>query len=161
MALSELAALDAAYQVLRPLNAAARRRALQWLSDALATESVLPSSDSPLESSGASSPGSGAPRRSRRRAATSSAASASAAGAPRKRATRASRAAETPKRADATARRGSRPYRRMPPVEEVMAAYRQAGSVSAMADHFGVPSHTVQGWARQLRRHGYAIGQSR
>jgi len=168
MALSELAALDAAYQVLRPLNAAARRRALQWLSDALATESVLPSSVEPpsvspsssssgASSSGASSSGAATPRRPRRRATTSSAAGASATGAgagagvPRKRA----------KRADATARRGSRPYRRMPPVEEVMAAYRQAGSVSAMAEHFGVPGHTVQGWARQLRRNGYAIGQSR
>lgn len=166
MALSELAALDAAYQVLRPLNAAARRRALQWLSDALATESVLPSSvvssapPAVVSPSGASSSGTATPRRSGRRAATSSAAGASSTGAPRKRATRASRTAETPKRAEA-ARRGSRPYRRMPPVEEVMAAYRHAGSVSAMADHFGVPGHTVQGWARQLRRNGYAIGQSR
>lgn len=47
----------------------------------------------------------------------------------------------------------------MPPAEEVMAAYRQVGSVSGLADHFGVPRYTVQGWARQLRKQGYAIGR--
>ena len=213
MALSELAALDAAYQVLRPLDAAGSRRALQWLSDALATEAVLASeldptpndgtNDPSLDGSsdqprgGASSPSragassqprgrassqpggdgsSGQPaRQPRRRAAASSstvagaprqprrraAAASSAAGTPGKRTARASRTTELSKRAEATTRRGSRPYRRMPPAEEVMAAYRQVGSVSAMAGHFGVPGHTVQGWARQLRRHGYAIGQSR
>src|SRR4029453_5922900 len=44
MALSELAAVEAAYQVLHPLDAAGRRRALQWLSDALSAEGPLPES---------------------------------------------------------------------------------------------------------------------
>ena len=43
--------------------------------------------------------------------------------------------------------------------EEVMAAYQQVGSVSGLADHFNVPRHTVQGWARQLRKQGHAIGR--
>src|SRR5690349_11239058 len=42
MALSELAAVEAAYQVLHPLDAAGRRRALQWLSDALSADGPLP-----------------------------------------------------------------------------------------------------------------------
>ena len=40
-----------------------------------------------------------------------------------------------------------------------MAAYRQVGSVSGLADHLGVPRYTVQGWARRLRKQGHAIGQ--
>jgi transposase-like protein len=48
----------------------------------------------------------------------------------------------------------------MPPAEEVMAAYQRIGSVSGLADHFDVPRHTVQGWARQLRKHGHAIGRA-
>jgi transposase-like protein len=47
----------------------------------------------------------------------------------------------------------------MPPAEEVMAAYQQVGTVSGLADHFNVPRHTVQGWARQLRKQGHAIGR--
>ena len=42
-----------------------------------------------------------------------------------------------------------------------MTAYQQIGNVSGLAAHFDVPVHTVQGWARQLRRHGYTIGQTR
>jgi transposase len=48
----------------------------------------------------------------------------------------------------------------MPDPADVLAAYRQVGSVSALADHYGVPRHTVQGWARRLRREGYDIGRS-
>src|SRR5437762_12367132 len=50
MALSELAALDAAYQALRSLDPAGRRRALQWLSDALGADAPLtslPTDDEP------------------------------------------------------------------------------------------------------------------
>src|SRR5689334_12204193 len=39
--LSELAAFEAAYQVLQPLDEASRRRALQWLSDALGESKPL------------------------------------------------------------------------------------------------------------------------
>jgi transposase len=49
----------------------------------------------------------------------------------------------------------------MPPADEVVAAYQQVGTVSGLADHFGVPRHTVQGWARRLRRQGYQIGRAR
>ena len=55
---------------------------------------------------------------------------------------------------------GERAYRRMPPAEDVMAAYQQIGSISGLAEHFNVPRHTVQGWARQLRKNGYAIGRN-
>jgi pimeloyl-ACP methyl ester carboxylesterase len=64
-------------------------------------------------------------------------------------------------RSEGAAAPSERNYRRMPPVDDVMAAYRDAGSVSALADHFGVPRHTVQGWARRLRREGYEIGRQR
>jgi hypothetical protein len=52
-----------------------------------------------------------------------------------------------------------RAYRRMPDADEVLAAYREVGTVSGLADFFGVPRHTVQGWARRLRSEGYTIGQ--
>lgn len=53
-----------------------------------------------------------------------------------------------------------RVYRRMPPVDEVLDAYRQIGTISGLAGHFGVPRHTVQGWARRLRRAGHEIGRN-
>jgi hypothetical protein len=68
-------------------------------------------------------------------------------------------AAAKPQRRSNRSGRGERAYRRMPDAAEVMAAYRQVGSVSALADHFDVPRHTVQGWARRLRREGYDIGR--
>jgi hypothetical protein len=58
MALSELAALDAAYQALRSLDPAGRRRALQWLSDALAGDaplSSIPGDGEPTPATAASS----------------------------------------------------------------------------------------------------------
>lgn len=54
---------------------------------------------------------------------------------------------------------GARAYRRMPEPGEVMAAYQEAGTITGVADHFGVPRHTVAGWARRLRQMGYAIGR--
>jgi hypothetical protein len=185
MALSELAALDAAYQVLRPLDPDGRRRALQWLSDALAAEAslTLDAADTETPSAAATNPGMKPtppasrrgspatraarrprqPRPTRRTAAAIADAVTVAAGSTRTRGSRtASAAANDPaKRAKGATRRGARPYRRMPPADEVMAAYRRVGNVSGLASHFGVPGHTVQGWARQLRRHGYAIGQTR
>jgi hypothetical protein len=47
----------------------------------------------------------------------------------------------------------------MPPAEEVMAAYRQVGSVSGLAERFNGSRYTVQGVARQLRKQGHAIGR--
>jgi hypothetical protein len=70
--------------------------------------------------------------------------------------------------AKATRRRASRqssgeatrPYRRMPEPDEVIAAYEQVGSITGLAEHFGVPRHTVTSWARRLRQQGYAIGRA-
>jgi hypothetical protein len=176
MALSELAALDAAYQALRSLDSAGRRRALQWLSDALGADAPLSSLPADGESTPAAeanggmqvtatpdAPG-GAPgraaRQPRRRGSTGDTVPAAAGARTRGRRASRSNAADAAKPAKAT-RQGSRPYRRMPAADEVMAAYRRVGSVSGLAEHFGVPVHTVQGWARQLRRHGYTIGQTR
>jgi hypothetical protein len=67
---------------------------------------------------------------------------------PRKGATRGRRrqAAET----SAEPRTG-RAYRRMPDQADVVSAWQQTGSVSAVAQHFGVPRHTATGWLRRLR----------
>ena len=54
---------------------------------------------------------------------------------------------------------GGRAYRRMPDAAEVLAAYAQTGTITRLADHFGVPRHTVTGWARRLREQGHAIGR--
>jgi transposase len=42
----------------------------------------------------------------------------------------------------------------MPEADEVVAAYRQTGSTTAVAEHYGVPRHTATGWVRRLRRLG-------
>jgi hypothetical protein len=54
---------------------------------------------------------------------------------------------------------GGRSYRRMPDAEEVLAAYQQTGTISALAEYYRVPRHTAQGWAGRLRRQGYKIGR--
>ena len=162
MALSELAAVEAAYQVLHPLDAAARRRALQWLSDALGVDGPLPESapgtaPPALPAGGDRGPepapatASASTRAPRRRAGAEATVPQTPAGRPRR--VRAAGPAAAPVEGR------ERVYRRMPPAEEVMAAYRQVGSVSGLADHFGVPRYTVQGWARQLRKQGHAIGR--
>jgi len=162
MALSELAAVEAAYQVLHPLDAAGRRRALQWLSDALAAEGPLPESTPSGESSAEPDAEDGKTSR-------VSAAKPASTRTPRRRTPTAAAAQATPsrtrrvraeKQAPAPAESQGRAYRRMPPAEEVMTAYAQVGSISALADHFGVPRHTVQGWARQLRKQGHTIGRA-
>lgn len=45
-----------------------------------------------------------------------------------------------------------RAYRRAPDVEELEAAYAETGSIAGVAEHFGVPVHTAQGWISRLRR---------
>lgn len=168
MALSELAAVEAAYQVLHPLDAAGRRRALQWLSDALGAEGPLPESapgtatsaepggeDRGPEHTPATKPAS--TRTSRRRATTeATAAETPAAESPAGR----PRRVRTARQAAAPVQTQERAYRRMPPADEVMAAYQQVGSISGLAEHFNVPGHTAQGWARQLRKQGHAIGRA-
>ncbi|GIM98329.1 hypothetical protein [Paractinoplanes toevensis] len=59
------------------------------------------------------------------------------------------RAAEQP--AAAAAESGAeRVYRRMP--DDFAAVYRQAGTAAAVADHYGVPRHTAQGWVRRHKK---------
>ncbi|MEH1128834.1 hypothetical protein [Micromonospora sp. CPCC 206061] len=66
----------------------------------------------------------------------------------------------TERRTRKTAQSDTRAYRRMPEPDEVMAAYQTAGTITGVAEHFGVPRHTVAGWARRLRGQGYAIGRA-
>jgi hypothetical protein len=67
------------------------------------------------------------------------------------------RAAATAEPAEA---RSGRAYRRMPDQDQVVAAYQQAGSVTAVAEHFGVPRHTATGWLRRLRSLGVLESRS-
>jgi hypothetical protein len=59
----------------------------------------------------------------------------------------------------AAASDSGRAYRRMPEPDEVLAAYQEVGTVSGLADYFGVPLHTVKGWARRLRQMGYEFAR--
>lgn len=45
-----------------------------------------------------------------------------------------------------------RAYRKMPEVSELLATYRQVGTVTGVAKHYGVPRHTAQGWMGRLRK---------
>jgi transposase-like protein len=47
-----------------------------------------------------------------------------------------------------------RSYRRAP--QDLAQVLSQAGGVTAVADHYGVPRHTAQSWVRTLRRKGGA-----
>jgi hypothetical protein len=53
------------------------------------------------------------------------------------------------KKAAAPVATGGRAYRRMP--EDFAAVYQQTSAPAAIADHYGVPSHTVQGWIRRVK----------
>ncbi|BCB87836.1 helix-turn-helix domain-containing protein [Phytohabitans suffuscus] len=77
----------------------------------------------------------------------------------KKTAAKATRAATKKAAKQVTENTGTRAYRRMPEPEQVMDIYRQTGSITAVAEHFGVPRHTVAGWARRLRAQGHAIGR--
>jgi hypothetical protein len=79
-----------------------------------------------------------------------------------KKATAARSTSKAPSRrgtAPATATTTPRAYRRVPEAEQVMDVYRQTGSITGVAEHFGVPRHTVAGWARRLRTQGHNIGR--
>lgn len=52
-------------------------------------------------------------------------------------------------KATAPARAG-RAYRRMP--DDLAEVRQQVGAASAIANHYGVPRHTVQGWLRRLNK---------
>jgi hypothetical protein len=45
-----------------------------------------------------------------------------------------------------------RPYRRMPDAEEIIATYERIGTVTGLAEHYGVPRHTAQGWMGRARK---------
>jgi hypothetical protein len=65
----------------------------------------------------------------------------------------------TRKQANATAADAdsgsARVYRRMP--DDFTAVYRQAGTAAAIADHYGVPRYTAQGWiGRYNKQHAAA-----
>jgi hypothetical protein len=140
MALTELTALESAYKALEPLGEAARRRALQWLSDALEKGQPLDSAAAaPLAEARVPQQ----QHQRRRKAATVTVA----------KGNRRQRKAKT-------SAGGERAYRRMPDPNEVMAAYEEVGTVSGLAEHFGVPRHTVNHWARRLRGQGYEIGRN-
>lgn len=141
MALTELTALESAYKALEPLGEAARRRALQWLSDAL-------EKGQPLMDSAAAAPLAEArvPQQQQQRR--------------RKSATVTVTKGNRRQRKAKTSAGGERAYRRMPDPGEVMAAYEEVGTVSGLAEHFGVPRHTVNHWARRLRGQGYEIGRN-
>jgi hypothetical protein len=167
MALAEFAAMEAAYQALQQLDTAGRRRAVRWLNDALEVTGVLPEAES---TTGAETPPvdlSASRARSRRRSGGQVAA-ASDRSAPARRRAAAAAQARQPRRGrqrQAGSARGqesqaSRAYRRMPPAEDVMAAYRQTGTLTGLAEHFDVPRHTIQGWARRLRDQGHPIGRA-
>jgi hypothetical protein len=160
--LTELAAVESAYHALEELDQAGRRRALRWLTDALGSAAIIhepdeteahpttqPLSKPQLPAAAQPTPSRAArPAPAGRRATARPAATASS---PRRSRTRGKR--------QVPAATGERAYRRMPPAEQVLAAYRQLGTVSALAEHFDVPRHTVQGWARRLRGLGHQIGR--
>jgi hypothetical protein len=162
MALSEFAAMEAAYQALQPLDPAARGRAVRWLTDALSVSDALPAAPAG-EQEATSGPVAG--ERGRRSGGSATPAGAAATGRARggrrsaasgeRQPSRRARAANAP--ADTSE---GRAYRRMPPPEEVLAAYEQAGSLSGLAEHYQVPRHTIQGWASRLRRQGHPIGRN-
>jgi hypothetical protein len=47
-----------------------------------------------------------------------------------------------------------RAYRRMPVPSEVKASYLASRTITGVAEHYGVPTHTAQGWVSRLRRKG-------
>lgn len=152
MALSEFVAMETAYQALQELDPAARARALHWLGDALGAAKHLPTVDTTdEEAAGAAQPPTSSPRRGRAQAATATV------GRGDRQSRTGGRGTSRGVKTDANA--GGRAYRRMPPAGEVLKAYEEVGTVSGLAEYYGVPRHTVQGWARRLRREGHTIGQ--
>ena len=68
-----------------------------------------------------------------------------------KRSGRGSSPARTPKPTKAVAETATngRAYRRMP--QDFAAVYGQGSTAAAIADHYGVPHHTAQGWIRRVK----------
>ena len=62
-------------------------------------------------------------------------------------------------RTDASRGGTGRAYRRTP--TDIVEVFTQAPSATALARHYGVPRHTVQGWLRRLRAEGILPPSSR
>jgi hypothetical protein len=64
--------------------------------------------------------------------------------------------AETTRSMAVVASRGrtDRAYRRMPDPADVKATYLASRTITGVAEHYGVPTHTAQGWISRLRRKG-------
>jgi hypothetical protein len=160
MTLNELSAIDTAYKFLQPLDVTARRRALQWLTDALSQNPAPVAVVTATPVTADTEPAAAAVEQSPKR--RSAAAAASTPPTPNaKKVKSAARngagAKQSGKKAAATGH--ERAYRRMPEPATVMKAYKRIGSVSGLAEHFDVPAHTVTHWARRLRAEGYQIGR--
>jgi hypothetical protein len=156
MALAELTAIESAYQTLQHLDDAGRRRALQWLSDAL-TDSKSPTSNGSGPAGNDTKPHTEAssaigPQRARR--ATKSASR------PTKAVASGKRTRGISAKAARAAQAGKRIRRARPDADKIMAAYRRLGTISGLANHFKVPAYTVYSWARSLRQEGYEIGRA-
>jgi hypothetical protein len=156
MALSELTAIESAYQTLQHLDDAGRRRALQWLSDALTDSKGPASNGSGLAVNDAvpQTEASSAIGRQRGRRATKSASR------PIKAAASGKRMRGISANAARAVQAGKRIRRARPDADKIMAAYRRLGTISGLADHFKVPAYTVYSWARSLRQQGYEIGRA-
>ncbi|GAA5188461.1 hypothetical protein GCM10023322_39190 [Rugosimonospora acidiphila] len=63
-----------------------------------------------------------------------------------------SRAVKSPAAVPAVAGDGRRAYRRAP--GDLAEVYARTPDTAALADHYGVPRHTAQGWLRRLRADG-------
>jgi hypothetical protein len=116
-----------------PVTATNARRGRRGAAGATATEAAQPAAGG------------------RRRASTASKAAATA----NKRVPAARKTPTGASAGKASGRTGSgtgRAYRRMP--DDFAAVYRQAGSASAVAEHYQVPRHTANGWIRRLREQG-------
>jgi hypothetical protein len=174
MALAEFLAIETAYRALVQLDQSARARALGWLTDALGAPGELPTAADLASTeqiaqiaAQAASPGavvSQPSRRTRRAARTTPQATAVTRRSAREAGNVGSRSrgriAKTTEPTDTATTESGRAYRRMPPADQVMAAYQQIGTVTGLAEHFDVPRHTVSGWARRLRNEGHNIGRS-
>lgn len=54
-----------------------------------------------------------------------------------------------------------RAYRRAPDLATLEAAYMETGSINGLAQRFGVPVHTAQGWVSRMRRRNARPGTAR
>jgi hypothetical protein len=158
MTLTELTALETAYHVLQPLDDTARRRALQWLSDALSQNQPLVTGVAAPVIAETAIAVPATRTRPRRSSATASTAPSSKTVNAKKVKTAVHNGKRTSKKASANGH--ERAYRRMPDPATVMKAYEKVGSISGLAEHFDVPPHTVTHWARRLRAQGYQIGRA-